>query len=412
MSEPSAGSDVTSMRTTAKKVGDHYLLNGQKFWITNGSIADLIFVYAKTDDNKITAFLIEKDFEGFSIGQKIDKLGMRGSPTAELIFENCKVPQENIVGGLGNGVYVLMSGLDYERLVLSAGPLGLMQMACEQAFDYCHNRKQFNSEIGKFQIVQSKMADMYVKMNVCRSYVYSVAKAIDKENKNKSNKEFNKSTSKYTKDCAGVILYCAEEATKVCLDAIQLLGGNGYTNEYIVGRLLRDAKLYEIGAGTSEIRRWLIGEKSFKTDDDNSIKEDLKQIENFIMRVLSAPVPIPGRTKVEAVEYYAEYVLNPSNVAFLRVQTGVCSPQIVGDKVKWFNDTLETINFKAWTSCNSSFFSGLLNKNNYDISDHEHNSETEEYSSEELSQSSSCSSLTNFANDLFTNETSSFNLGN
>ena len=205
MSEASAGSDVTSMKISAKQDGDYYVLNGQKFWITNGSIADLCIVYAKTGENQITAFLVEKNFEGFSVGQRIDKMGMRGSPTAELLFDNCRVPKENIVGGLGNGVYVLMSGLDYERLVLSAGPLGLAEMACEQAFDYVHSRKQFSSEIAKFQLVQGKLADMYVTLNVVRSYVYSVARAID-EDKKKGKTALRKGTSNFTKDCAGVIL--------------------------------------------------------------------------------------------------------------------------------------------------------------------------------------------------------------
>lgn len=258
MSETGAGSDVTSMRLKAEKVGDHFILNGSKFWITNGSEADVVFVYAKTSEKGITAFIVEKGMEGFSVGHKLDKLGMRGSPTAELIFEDCKVPATNVVGKVDGGVYVLMSGLDYERLVLTGGPLGIMQMACDTAFEYAHERKQFGQEIGKFQLLQGKMADMYVSLSACRSYLYNAARAIDKQRSEQGGQP-SKGTSDLTKDCAGVILYVAEAATKVCLDAIQILGGNGYTNDYITGRLLRDAKLYEIGAGTSEIRRWLIG---------------------------------------------------------------------------------------------------------------------------------------------------------
>ncbi|RWS29828.1 isovaleryl-CoA dehydrogenase-like protein [Leptotrombidium deliense] len=256
MSETSAGSDVTSMKLKAEKKGDYFVLNGSKFWITNGSEADVVFVYAKTSDKGITAFVVEKGMEGFSVGQTIDKLGMRGSPTAELMFDNCKVPASNMVGELNRGVYVLMSGLDYERLVLSGGPVGIMQMACDQAFDYAHERVQFNKPIGTFQLLQGKMADMHTRLQACRAYLYNIARAIDASGRQKSSRD---GTSPFTKECAGTILYVSENATQVALDAIQLLGGNGYSNEYIVGRLLRDAKLYEIGAGTSEIRRWLIG---------------------------------------------------------------------------------------------------------------------------------------------------------
>ncbi|XP_037299583.1 isovaleryl-CoA dehydrogenase, mitochondrial [Manduca sexta] len=251
MSEPGAGSDVVSMKLRAEKQGDYYVLNGNKFWITNGPDADVLVVYAKTDltskpQHGITAFLIEKGFPGFTTAQKLDKLGMRGSNTCELVFENCKVPAENILGEKNKGVYVLMSGLDLERLVLAAGPVGLMQAAVDVSFEYAHTRKQFGRNIGEFQLLQGKMADMYTTLSACRSYLYSVAKACDEGHVN-------------SKDCAGVILYCAEKATQVALDAIQILGGNGYINDYPTGRLLRDAKLYEIGAGTSEVRRMLIG---------------------------------------------------------------------------------------------------------------------------------------------------------
>ncbi|XP_055846699.1 isovaleryl-CoA dehydrogenase, mitochondrial [Episyrphus balteatus] len=251
MSEPGSGSDVVSMKLRAEKKGDHYVLNGSKFWITNGSDADVLIVYAKTatgtaDKHAITAFIIETDWEGFSVGKKLDKLGMRGSSTCELIFQDLKVPEKNILGEVNKGVYVLMSGLDYERLVLAAGPVGVMQAACDISFDYAHQRKQKNQLIGEFQLIQGKMADMYTNLSACRSYLYSLARAADLGYKS-------------PKDCAGVILYCAENATKVALDAIQILGGNGYINDYPTGRFLRDAKLYEIGAGTSEIRRWLIG---------------------------------------------------------------------------------------------------------------------------------------------------------
>ncbi|SDN25057.1 isovaleryl-CoA dehydrogenase [Vreelandella arcis] len=254
MSEPGAGSDVVSMQLRAKKDGDHYILNGNKMWITNGPDADVLVVYAKTDPDAgskgITAFIIEKGMPGFSTAQKLDKLGMRGSNTCELVFQDCKVPAENILGDEGKGVRVLMGGLDYERTVLAAGPIGIMQAAMDVVVPYIHERKQFNQSIGEFQLVQGKVADMYTTLNACRAYLYAVAGACDRGQ-----------TSR--KDAAGVILYCAEKATQVALDAIQLLGGNGYINEYPTGRLLRDAKLYEIGAGTSEIRRMLIGRELF-----------------------------------------------------------------------------------------------------------------------------------------------------
>ncbi|MBY5925462.1 isovaleryl-CoA dehydrogenase [Halomonas denitrificans] len=254
MSEPGAGSDVVSMSLRARKEGDRYILNGNKMWITNGPDADVLVVYAKTDPDAgskgITAFIIEKGFDGFSTAQKLDKLGMRGSNTCELVFEDCAVPAENVLGEVGKGVRVLMSGLDYERTVLAAGPIGIMQAAMDVVVPYIHERKQFNQSIGEFQLVQGKIADMYTTLNACRAYLYAVAAACDRGQ-----------TSR--KDAAGVILYCAEKATQVALDAIQLLGGNGYINEYPTGRLLRDAKLYEIGAGTSEIRRMLIGRELF-----------------------------------------------------------------------------------------------------------------------------------------------------
>ncbi|BBN81449.1 isovaleryl-CoA dehydrogenase [Pseudoalteromonas sp. A25] len=254
MSEPNAGSDVVSMKLKAQKKGDKYILNGNKMWITNGPDADVLVIYAKTDleagSKGITAFLVEKDFPGFSTAQKLDKLGMRGSNTCELVFEDCEVPEENILGGLNEGVKVLMSGLDYERVVLAAGPLGIMQACMDIVVPYIHERKQFNKSIGEFQLIQGKIADMYTQMNAARSYVYTVAKACDRGETTR-------------KDAAGAILYAAELATKMALDAIQILGGNGYINEYATGRLLRDAKLYEIGAGTSEIRRMLIGRELF-----------------------------------------------------------------------------------------------------------------------------------------------------
>ncbi|UZF94033.1 isovaleryl-CoA dehydrogenase [Bosea sp. NBC_00550] len=254
MSEPGSGSDVVSMRTRADKKGDRYVLNGNKMWITNGPIAETLVVYAKTDPEAgsrgISAFLIEKGMKGFSTHQKLDKLGMRGSDTCELVFQDCEVPEENVLGTVGRGVNVLMSGLDYERVVLAAGPLGIMQAALDVVMPYVHERKQFGQSIGEFQLVQGKVADMYVAMNSCRAYVYSVAKACDRGETTRE-------------DAAGAILIAAEKATQVALDAIQLLGGNGYINDYPTGRLLRDAKLYEIGAGTSEIRRMLIGRELF-----------------------------------------------------------------------------------------------------------------------------------------------------
>jgi len=255
MSESGSGSDVVSMSLHAEKQGNKtYLLNGSKMWITNGPDADTLVVYAKTNPSKgskgITAFIIEKTMTGFSTGKKLDKLGMRGSNTAELIFENCPVPEENILGDEGNGAAVLMSGLDYERVVLAAGPLGIMASAMDVVVPYIHERKQFGKSIGEFQIMQGKIADMYTTMNACRSYVYEVAKACDRGETTR-------------KDAAGCILYSAEKATQIALEAIQALGGNGYTNDFSAGRLLRDAKLYEIGAGTSEIRRMLIGRELF-----------------------------------------------------------------------------------------------------------------------------------------------------
>jgi isovaleryl-CoA dehydrogenase len=255
MSEPSAGSDVVGMRLRADKKGDRYVLNGNKMWITNGPDADTLVVYAKTDPDGgsrgITAFLIERGFKGFSTAQKLDKLGMRGSNTCELVFVDCEVPEENVLGGVGKGANVLMSGLDYERAVLSGGPIGLMQACMDVVVPYVHERKQFGEAIGSFQLMQGKLADMYTTMNASKAYVYAVAKSCDKA----------KATRK---DAAGAILYSAERATWMALEAIQCLGGNGYINEYPTGRLLRDAKLYEIGAGTQEIRRWLIGRELFK----------------------------------------------------------------------------------------------------------------------------------------------------
>ena len=254
MSEPNAGSDVVSMKLRAERKGDRYILNGSKMWITNGPDADTLVVYAKTDPQAgprgITAFLIEKGFKGFSTGPKLDKLGMRGSNTAELIFQDCEVPAENVLGEVGRGVNVLMSGLDYERLVLSGGPLGIMQACMDVVLPYVHEREQFGEPIGNFQLMQGKLADMYTTMNACKAYAYAVAKACDRGDTTRM-------------DAAGVILYTAEKATWMALEAIQCLGGNGYINEYPTGRLLRDAKLYEIGAGTQEIRRWLIGRELF-----------------------------------------------------------------------------------------------------------------------------------------------------
>ena len=255
MSEPGAGSDVVSMTTRAEKRGDRYVINGNKFWITNGPEAETLVVYAKSDPNAgsrgITAFIIERGMKGFSTAQKLDKLGMRGSDTCELVFEDCEVPEENVLGQVGRGVNVLMSGLDYERAVLAAGPLGIMQACMDVVMPYIHERKQFGQPIGTFQLVQGKVADMYVTMNACKAYVYAVAKACDRGETTRE-------------DAAGAILYAAEKATQCALDAIQLLGGNGYINDYATGRLLRDAKLYEIGAGTSEIRRMLIGRELFE----------------------------------------------------------------------------------------------------------------------------------------------------
>jgi len=255
MSEPGAGSDVVSMKLRADKRGDHYVLNGNKMWITNGPDADVLVVYAKTDANAgsrgITAFIIEKGMKGFSTAQKLDKLGMRASNTCELVFEDCEVPAENVLGEVGGGVKVLMSGLDYERVVLSGGPLGLMSAALDVVLPYVHERKQFGEAIGTFQLIQAKLADMYVGLNACRAYVYAVAKACDQGRTTRQ-------------DAAGAILYSAEKATWAAGQAIQILGGNGYINEYPTGRLWRDAKLYEIGAGTSEIRRMLIGRELFQ----------------------------------------------------------------------------------------------------------------------------------------------------
>ncbi len=254
MSEPNAGSDVVSMTTRAERRGDRFVINGAKMWITNGPVADTLVVYAKTDPSAgprgISAFIVERGMKGFSNGTKLDKVGMRGSDTSELIFQDCEVPEENLLGAVGRGVNVLMSGLDYERVVLAAGPLGIMQAAMDVVLPYVHERKQFGQAIGSFQLVQGKLADMYVTMNAARAYVYAVAKACDRGETTRE-------------DSAGAILYAAERATQVALDAMQLLGGNGYVNDYPTGRLLRDAKLYEIGAGTSEIRRMLIGRELF-----------------------------------------------------------------------------------------------------------------------------------------------------
>lgn len=254
MSEPNAGSDVVSMKLRADKKGDKYILNGNKMWITNGPDAHTFVIYAKTDvsagSRGITAFIVERDSPGFSQAQKLDKLGMRSSNTCELVFQDCEVPAENIIGHEGGGVKVLMSGLDYERLVLSGGPLGIMQACMDIVLPYIHDRQQFGQSIGQFQLVQGKVADMYTQMNAARAYVYAVARSCDRGETTR-------------KDAAGAILYSAELATKMALDAIQLLGGNGYINEFAAGRLLRDAKLYEIGAGTSEIRRMLIGRELF-----------------------------------------------------------------------------------------------------------------------------------------------------
>jgi len=255
MSEPGAGSDVVSMKLRADRKGDRYVLNGTKMWITNGPDANTLVVYAKTDANAgargITAFIVEKGYKGFSTAQKLDKLGMRGSNTCELVFTDCEVPADNVLGAPGKGVEVLMSGLDYERAVLAAGPLGIMQACMDLVLPYVHERKQFGQPIGEFQLMQGKLADMYTTMNACKSYAYAVGRACDDGRITR-------------KDAAGVILYAAEKATWMALEAIQCLGGAGYTNDYPAGRLLRDAKLYEIGAGTSEIRRMLIGRELFE----------------------------------------------------------------------------------------------------------------------------------------------------
>lgn len=255
MSEPNAGSDVVGMKLQAVKKTNHYILNGTKMWITNGPEADIIIVYAKTDKDAgskgITAFIVEKNFKGFSTAQKLDKLGMRGSDTCELVFQDCEVPEENILGSLNHGVKILMSGLDYERLILAAGPVGIMQACLDIVIPYVHERKQFDQPIGEFQLIRGKLADMYTTFTASRAYLYAVAKACDR----------NETTTR--KDAAGVILFTSEAATQMALQAIQILGGNGYINEFPTGRLLRDAKLYEIGAGTSEIRRILIGRELF-----------------------------------------------------------------------------------------------------------------------------------------------------
>ncbi|MDG1243694.1 MAG: isovaleryl-CoA dehydrogenase [Porticoccaceae bacterium] len=254
MSEPNAGSDVVSMKLTAQKQEDYYVLNGNKMWITNGPDANTYVIYAKTDTSAgsrgITAFIVERDYPGFSRHQKLDKLGMRGSNTCELVFNDCQVPAENVLGGEGRGVAVLMSGLDYERTVLSGGPVGIMQACLDVVLPYIHDRKQFGQPIGEFQLMQGKIADMYADLNASRAYLYAVAKACDLGQNSR-------------KDAAAVIMFTAEKATQMALQAIQALGGNGYTNEYSTGRLLRDAKLYEIGAGTSEVRRMLIGRELF-----------------------------------------------------------------------------------------------------------------------------------------------------
>ena len=254
MSEPNAGSDVVGMKLTAKKQNDYYVLNGNKMWITNGPDANTYVIYAKTDTSAgsrgITAFIVERDYPGFSRHQKLDKLGMRGSNTCELVFNDCQVPAENVLGGEGRGVAVLMSGLDYERTVLSGGPVGIMQACLDVVLPYIHDRKQFGQPIGEFQLMQGKIADMYADLNASRAYLYAVAKACDLGQNSR-------------KDAAAVIMFTAEKATQMALQAIQALGGNGYTNEYSTGRLLRDAKLYEIGAGTSEVRRMLIGRELF-----------------------------------------------------------------------------------------------------------------------------------------------------
>ena len=260
MSEPNAGSDVMSMKTRAEPRGGHYVLNGTKMWITNGPLCDVLVVYAKTSDQagsqSLTAFIVERGMPGFSVAQKLDKLGMRGSPTGELVFDNVEVPVENVLGEAGGGARVLMSGLDYERAVLAAGPLGIMQSCMDLALPYVHERVQFGRPIGEFQLIQAKLADMYTTMSACRAYLYQVGRALDALQE--------RSARELRKDCAGVILYCAEKATWMAGETIQILGGNGYISDYAAGRLWRDAKLYEIGAGTSEIRRMLIGRELFE----------------------------------------------------------------------------------------------------------------------------------------------------
>ena len=255
MSEPGAGSDVVNMSLRAELRGDHYLLNGNKMWITNGPDADTYVIYGKTDDSVgsggITAFIVERGYAGFSQAQKLDKLGMRGSNTCELVLEDCEVPLENVLGAEGKGVGVLMSGLDYERTVLAAGPVGIMQSCLDLVLPYLHDRKQFGQPIGEFQLMQGKMADMYTSLNASRCYLYTVAAACDRGESSR-------------KDCAALILFTSEQATQMTLQAIQSMGGNGYTNDYPAGRLLRDAKLYEIGAGTSEVRRILVGRELFR----------------------------------------------------------------------------------------------------------------------------------------------------
>ncbi len=258
MSEAGAGSDVLGMQLKAEKRGDRYILNGHKMWITNGHKADIIVTYAKTDaqagKNGVTTFIVEKHFKGFSVAQKLDKLGMRGSPTCELVFNDCEVPEENILGKLNGGTKVLMRGLDYERVILAAGPVGIMQACMDLVIPYVHVRKQFNKPIGEFQLMQAKLADMYSTLSACRSFLYATADACDRKTITR-------------KDAASLILYTSERATQMALEAIQCLGGNGYINEFPAGRLLRDAKLYEIGAGTSEIRRMLIGRELFKENE-------------------------------------------------------------------------------------------------------------------------------------------------
>lgn len=259
MSEPNAGSDVMAMKLRAERKGDRFVLNGSKMWITNGPDCDVLVVYARTDSNAgsrgLTAFIMEKGAPGFSVAQKLDKLGMRGSHTGELVFHNVEIPEENVLGGIGEGARVLMSGLDYERAVLAGGPLGLMQAAMDVVVPYIHDRQQFGRSIGEFQLIQGKVADMYTTLQACRAYLYAVGRQLDSLG--------HEHVRQVRKDCAGVILYTAEKATWLAGEAIQILGGNGYINEFPTGRLWRDAKLYEIGAGTSEIRRMLIGRELF-----------------------------------------------------------------------------------------------------------------------------------------------------